>query len=412
MITLTKYEYDRVTLADEGMDQAKLDALLSFNELHNGQYFDGIAKGIKLKQYVGVIQIDGLSIEVLPKIDRNRDDSLWREVLIQMLKRTGRLTVQATGNAKVQRQHLNLLEIYFEMFLKEVQYLIRNGLVKQYRKEIGNLKALKGKLNFSGNIRENLIRKDRFYTTHQVYDQDHRLHQVLRLALEIVSDFSKGTRLDDICRRTQLDFPVVSKVKVTKELIDGIILSRKTQSYSKALEIARLIILNYSPDIKTGNNKMLSLMFDMNMLWEEYVLSMLQKECRNSTTIIKGQESKRFWGRYKTIRPDIVIESKGNVYIIDTKWKRPVNDQPSVEDLRQMYAYSRFWNTDRVLLLYPGDPRETRYIAYHNFDFDQKEHKCKVAFVNVIDQTFGSRRLDENIAKNILENIEELENVS
>lgn len=401
MITLTKYEYDRLTLSDKGMDQAKLDALLRFNEFHDNQYFDGISRGIKLKQYVGIIQVDGLSIEVLPKIDRSRDDATWREVLIQMLKATGRLQVQTTGHANVQRQHLNLLEIYFEMYLKELQYLIRSGLVKKYRKETNNVRALKGKLEFAGNIRKNLVHKERFYTTHQVYDVDHKLHQVLGLALDIVHHFTKGTRLNDFCRRVQMDFPEVRKISVNEQVLAGIKLDRKTKPYEKALEVARLIILNYSPDIKSGQEKMLSLLFDMNILWEEYVLAQLRKECRGTNIIVKGQEKKRFWGRYKTIRPDVILEKEDSFYVIDTKWKRPSNNQPSVEDLRQVYTYARFWNTEKVVLLYPGDPIESKFVKYHNEEIDKVEHTCKVAFVSVLDnqvklsQTLGREILDE-----------------
>lgn len=395
---LVKYEYDRVTLSDAGMDQAKLDALLRFNEYHGNQYFVGIAKGIRLKQYVGIIQIDGLTIEVLPKVDRNHDESTWREVLLQMMKATGRLKVQATGDAHVNRQHLNLLEIYFELYLKELQYLMRSGLVKKYRKHTGNVKALKGKLEFAGNIRQNLIHKERFYTTHQVYDSDHKLHQVLAVALDIVGQFAKGTRLSDLCRRVQLDFPEAAPLNVNEQVLQSIHLDRKTKGYAKALEVARLIILNYSPDIKSGQEKMLSLLFDMNVLWEEYVLTMLQKACRGTEYKVKGQDSKRFWGTYRTIRPDIVIEKGEEIFIIDTKWKRPTNNQPSIEDLRQMYAYSRFWHTDKVMLLYPGNPINTDFVKYHNHQFDSKEHTCKVGFVSVLDE---DNKLDKGIAEEI-----------
>lgn len=397
---LVKYEYDRITLSDDGMDQEKLDALLRFNEFHGNQYFDGIAKGIRLKQYVGIIQVDGLTIEVLPKVDRNNDDATWRSVLIQMLKATGRLKMQTTGNAHVKRQHLNLLEIYFEMYLKELQYLIRSGLVKKYRKNTANVKALKGKLEFSGNIQRNLIHKERFYTTHQVYDVDHKIHQVLAVALDIVYQFTKGTRLNDHCRRVQLDFPEVTKIQVNEQVLSSIKLDRKTKVYERSLEIARLIILNYSPDIRSGNEKMLSLLFDMNELWEEYVLAMLRKECRGTDIHVTGQESKRFWGSYKTIRPDIVLKRGEETFIIDTKWKRPTNNQPSVEDLRQMYTYARFWNTEKVMLLYPGDPIDSRFVSYKNHEIDNKDHQCKVAFVSVLD---GNGKLTGELGFNVLE---------
>lgn len=62
----------------------------------------------------------------------------------------------------------------------------------------------------------------------------------------------------------------------------------------------------------------------------------IAKRCKGSDIKVKGQDSKRFWGSYKTIRPDIVLQKGEETYITDTKWKRPKNNQPSVEDLRQM----------------------------------------------------------------------------
>jgi 5-methylcytosine-specific restriction enzyme subunit McrC len=404
MKRITVYEYDRLTLSHEHMDQSKLDALLRFNEFHGNQYLDGIARGIRFKQFVGIIQVDGLSIEVLPKIDRQGDEATWRNVLLQMLRATGRLKVNTAGDAQVKRQHLNLLEIYFEFFLKEVQFLLHRGLAKKYRKETGNVKALKGKLDFAGNIRHNLVHQERFYTTHQVYDVNHKLNQVLLCALDIVLQFSRGTRLNDLARRVAMDFPEINRIKVTEAMLDSIVLDRKTKSYEKALEVARLIILNYSPDIKSGREKMLALLFDMNVLWEEYVLSMLKKECLGTDMRVTGQESKKFWGSYKSIRPDIVLKRGDVTYIIDTKWKRPSNNQPSVEDLRQMYTYARFWNTEKVMLLYPGDPIESRFVPYRNFFHDQKDHQCKVAFVSVLE----GKLLDSEIGKEVLELMETL----
>lgn len=398
---ITLYEHDRLTTAHEFMDAVKLENLLKFNEFHGGKYFDGIARGIKLKQFVGVIQVEGLTIEILPKTDRNKDNDLWRGVLLQMLRATNRLKVQTTGAANVKRQNLNLLEIYFELFLNEIEYLIRTGLVKKYRKKSGNIKVLKGKLDFAGNIRENLVHKERFYTKHQVYDTNHELHQILNEALKVVGQFTGGTRLNDVYRRVSISFPEVEAKTITESHLNKLNLDRKSIAYEKALEIARLILLNYSPDIKSGQEKMLSLLFDMNVLWEEYILSMLKKETKESDIKVNGQTSKKFWGKSRTIRPDIMIEKEGQIIIVDTKWKKPQNRKPSIGDLRQMYAYSRFWKTDKVVLLYPGDVEDIPYTSYQN-EYDEIEHQCKISFVSVLN---AENKLDAQIGENILNKI-------
>ncbi|MDO7173715.1 5-methylcytosine restriction system specificity protein McrC [Mariniflexile sp. AS56] len=171
--------------------------------------------------------------------------------------------------------------------------------------------------------------------------------------------------------------------------MNDIQINRKTAPYERALELAKLIILNYSPDINKGEQKMIALLFDMNQLWEEYVLHQLRKYAQNNPEqnwTITGQESKTFYGSYRTIRPDIVLKRNGETIIIDTKWKRPKNKAASIEDLRQMYAYARFWDTKKVMLLYPGEAYDSGYNSYPNpFDPEEK-HQCKMGFISILDE--------------------------
>lgn len=406
--TIPVFEHQRLYVGGQGFTQVHLDALLKLNEYHDGNYFEPISKGIKFNQYVGVIQVDGLTIEIHPKADKDDEDSKWKDVLIQMLKACGKLKAQSSGSAHVKRQHLNLLEVYFELFLIEVESLIRKGLIKQYRKQTQNTKALKGKLEFAGHIHKNSVHKERFYTTHQVYDHNHLLHQVLHMALTIVDQFTKGSRLQDFTKRMLLNFPEVSNKTVTVQQINSIQLNRKSNIYGSALEIARLIILNYSPDITSGKEKMLSLLFDMNQLWEEFILKQVQKACLNTGIEVSGQESKAFWGD-NSLRPDIVLRKNGKVYIIDTKWKRPQKSSASVNDLRQMYAYCRFWNAERALLLYPGTNSENQFKSYltddYSKDHDDKhreiDHQCKMGFVSVL----NGKQLSDDIGIDVLKAI-------
>jgi 5-methylcytosine-specific restriction enzyme subunit McrC len=407
------YEHDRLTTDHASFNARHLNALLKLNEYHNFEYFDPIPNGVKFKQYVGIIQVDGLSIEILPKADKDNNSADWKGLLLQMLKACGHLKASSAGAANVKRQHLNLLEVYFELYLTEIEILIHRGLVKKYRKNTSNVKTLKGKLEFAGNIRHNLVHKERFYTTHQVYDYDHLLHQTLAHALEILEQFSKGSYLFDRCKRVLLNFPDTTPLKVTKKQIEGIVLNRKTAPYSQALELARLIILNYSPDISTGREKMISLLFDMNRLWEEFILIQIRKELAGTSYSVKGQDSQTFIGS-NYLKPDVVIqhdEDSKKVYIIDTKWKRPTNHSSSISDLRQMYAYNRFWKAKKAMLLYPGESKNNSFRPFETEDFfrdnDQTTsitHLCKSGFVSILDQ---DNKLSDTIGKQVLKLLEE-----
>ncbi|MGO3183605.1 MAG: McrC family protein [Aequorivita sp.] len=380
--------------ASMGFTQKHFEALAKLNMLHDNKYFTLVNKGIKFSQYVGVIQIDTLTVEILPKADKATESTtVWRNVLIEMLRVTRKLKVNQVGQADVNKQNIHLLDIYFDWFMREVEILIRQGLIKRYYKETKNVTALKGKLEFAGHISKNLIHKERFYTTHQIYDKDHEIHQILNLALMVIEQLSKGSYLYAKCKRVQLDFPEVSSIKCTATTFDKLKLNRKSQPYEKALGIARLIILNYAPNISSGSERMLALLFDMNSLWEEYILVQLKKACINTTYTVTGQQTKNFWGNM-SLRPDIVIKQGDcTKVIIDTKWKQIEGNKPSTNDLRQMYVYNDHWNSKFSILLYPGAHQTD--IFRREFHFP--DHSCGVLKVNVLaedgklDQRIGVR---------------------
>ena len=389
------FEYEFLPVGETFKD-SHLKAFSKLNALHNDQYFDIRYKGVRFKNFVGVIQVEGLTVEILPKIDTHETDKvLWQSVLIEMLKATKKLKVQKVGQANVTKQNLHLLDIYFEWFLNEVELLIRQGLIKQYYIQTSNVKALKGKLEFAGHLQKNLIHKERFYTSHQIYENDHLIHQILSFALSIIEDFSKGTYLYSKCKSVQLDFPEVKNIRINKSTFSRMKNSRKSAPYKTALEIARFIILNYAPNISSGDEKMLALLFDMNSLWEEYVLVKMKQEALQREDIeVYGQSSKEFWQGI-TIRPDVVVKNKDKVFVIDTKWKNIQHHKPSTQDLRQMYVYNDYWESVQSMLLYPAT--ETARPEFKLFK--DRTHHCAVGRLNLIE----NGKLKADIGREILD---------
>lgn len=376
-------------------EERYFDALLKLNELHEGKYFTPVFNGVKFSSFVGVIQIDDLLLEVLPKVEGDSmTKNQWRDVLIDMLRVTHQLQVSQIGKAQLDKQNIHLLDIYFDWFLTEVNLLLRQGLIKQYYTETKNTLALKGKLEFAGNLRHNLIHQERFYTTHQVYDKDHLIHQLLGLALSIVAKLSKGTYRYGTCMATLLNFPEVKSITANENTFARLMPNRKTEPYQTALALARLIILNYSSNVKSGTENMLALLFDMNNLWEQYILIKLQQQAKGWK--VKGQESKRFW-EGKTIRPDILLTNPEGVnFIIDTKWKNYSYDKLSINDLRQIYVYNEFWEAKNGMLLYPS-PNETKIAVKGKYA--RNNYIGKIGLVTVLD---AKARLNGNIGKEII----------
>ncbi len=58
-------------------------ALVKYNEQNESRFFTVGYNNIKFNQYVGVIAVGGITIEVLPKADGVEDEVKWQKALIQ-----------------------------------------------------------------------------------------------------------------------------------------------------------------------------------------------------------------------------------------------------------------------------------------------------------------------------------------
>ncbi|WP_162340151.1 McrC family protein [Cyclobacterium salsum] len=340
-------------------DETKLEAFVRF--FGKGvAYYSLIRNGIQFNEYVGAIQVGNTLISVLPKADKRlkEDESekkKWNQVMIDMLRAVHGFDVKASSSSHLKIKNNSVLDLYFELLVLEVEYLLHRGLVKKYRKTEGNLNALKGSLQFSQQVSKNLVHKERFFTKHSTYDTEHVLHVILYQTIQVLNRINTNSALAGRINALLLNFPEMPHQKITESIFDKLVFNRKSMGYMKAIEIARLILLHYHPDLSKGRDDVLALMFDMNSLWEQFVLVSLRK---NKQFNVRGQHSRYFWkpegGQRRSIRPDIIVSTKDGNYVLDTKWKL-VADKPSMEDIRQMYAYHHYFDANKVALLYPGD---------------------------------------------------------
>jgi 5-methylcytosine-specific restriction enzyme subunit McrC len=380
----------------EGFTKEIHEAFLSFHDQNpDTPFFNLIHDGVRFKNYVGAIQVGKTTIEVLPKAGKVGNTEAWQNVLLTMLKTCHLLQAKKSGTANLKLRANSVLELYFEMFLNEVEGLLRQGLIKKYRKNRGQQRALKGALAFNRHVSKNIVHKERFYVSYTVYTKDHVLHQILHEALLVISNLTNNSVITDKFGRIKAQFPEVKRLSINAAVFDRISESRKHQPYEEALSIAKLILLNYRPDIKAGRKNLLAIMFDMNMLWEEYVLRILKKH-KPQGWEIKGQQSKLFWKR-KRIRPDIIIKTPDQTYVIDTKWKIIDSNKPSDADLKQMYVYNHHWKSYQSILLYPNSGNQQSNSGLFTLPFHNDEaHSCKLGFVNVLkDSQLNAGMVDE-----------------
>lgn len=359
------YEQASYNTLTEGREGKKLPndlfkALRKFMGEKDLPYYSLTANGVRFKQFVGAIQIGKYCIEVLPKVDRiNNSDDAYK-ILISMLRQSGLIDIKTPSESNLRIKQNYILEAYTIMFLEECEMLIHRGLIKSYHNVSQNNNTLKGNLIFSKQLSKNLVHAEKFYVSFTTYDRQDPLNRILLKTLNLLAKLDTLSDNKSSVAKLKLYFPELDDIRVTDDFFSNIVWGRKNEAYRKAIHMARLLLLNYHPDLSSGKNDVLALMFDMNYLWEKWFTTKIRKAAAliDNRIEIKVQTRSSFWSDFngETIhqKPDILLKLPcGSKIVIDTKWKL-INKKPSEEDVRQMFTYNKLFDSNQAYLVYPG----------------------------------------------------------
>lgn len=389
---IQRYERELIEVGN-GIDEKQFEALVIWNQRNQNRFFEVEHLRLRCKQYVGVIQVGDLVIELLPKADREAaetDKGRWHNALLTMLQMVHGLRLYSTEEADLSLRYTNIMDLFLDQYVKEVRALVHAGLIKQYHTERSNQTALKGRLDFPTHLRLNLVHRERFVVIHQTYDTDHLLHSILAKALDIVERTCTNAAIVGRARDVNWPFEAVKDRAISSSTFDRLRLTRKSGPYKAALQLAKLIILNYNPDLRAGRVPVLSILFNMERMWEKFMFRLMVRTCPDGWTVF-GQEECSFWEE-RPIRPDLVLRGPNRRTIIgDTKWKQPADDKPGMDDLQQMFAYNLMWSSAQSMLLYPGSPR--RISGTYAKRWFQEDHGCETRFIMPFD-TKGNLSID------------------
>jgi 5-methylcytosine-specific restriction enzyme subunit McrC len=407
------FEHEKVCVGDalrvrrgppRPFTEAEHAALARFNDAHGGDFLRLGHKSITTTQHVGYVEVGDLAIEILPKADDPArkgpgDTPVWRRGLLEMLRAATGFRLEKPGPASQVTGRATLLELVAQRLVEEVGRLLHEGLAKGYRDEEANGPTFRGKLLFPQHLRENLVRADRFYVRYATFDRDVMVNRILREALDALSGLALSGGLAARAAACAAMFPEVSRLRVTGETFDRIVLGRSTARYRDALVLARMILEQRAPELRAGQAPVFSVLFDMNILWERYVASLFRRAAGRRFEV-STQESTSLWKEPGTarriVRPDIVVRSAdGEVLLVaDTKWKVVPDGAPSDDDLKQMFVYNELLGAPRAVLLYPG----TGTVTGRAGSFAGRPHTCETVHLAVVaDHQWRDKDMQEQV---------------
>lgn len=364
-------------------------------------------KVIKPQNYVGVINIDNkVQIEILPKIDIGDDNEL-RKLFLKMLSSLKEFKGKSFKNAQLNDSKLPIYEVFIQMYLNEVQELLKKGLKSDYLTIEGNITFFKGKFLINQHLKHNIIRKDRFYMAYDEFHINRPENRLIKTTLLKLNKISSNGKNQLLAKRLLAEFEMVNQSTNIDKDFSLVKKDRNAQAYQSLMTWSQVFLKNKSFSTFKGTENVNALLFPMEKIFESYISKQLKNISSNySGYKIETQKQTQYLfdePRKFRLKPDIYISMNSNPYkVLDIKWKRLNTDSKnnygiSQSDMYQMYAYAYKYNVEDIVLIYPKQKGlEFEKLPFYIQNSEKNNHLKRVAVqVFLYDLTNEKSSLDD-----------------
>lgn len=271
---------------------------------------------------------------------------------------------------------LDLLCFMFPFVLKNA---VRQGIFKTYRTFERNDANVKGALNLSRHIRQNVPFGGKIAYKERTQVFDNPLTELVRHTIESIktkpfgksilnSDSDTKSAVSQIVELTQnYNFHVRQKI-ISKNAKP---VSHPFFTKWKPLQKLCLAILNHSKiNYHSSEKSVCGLLFDGAWLWEEYLNKILRplgfvhpenKKYKGGLRMFKNDGDELTFDKdFRRIYPDFYKEGE---YILDAKYK-PLQNGVSREDLYQVISYMHTMKISRGGFIFPDDSTDFHKKTY------------------------------------------------
>jgi 5-methylcytosine-specific restriction enzyme subunit McrC len=343
----------------------------------------GVGKIITARNYVGLITMaDGTVIEILPKIaggDTTVSDT--KRIFLEMLKTLKDVSFKDFNVSQLHTERMNLLEIFIKMFLDEVSILTKQGLKAAYTPVEENERFYKGKLLASQNIKHNLVSRERFFVRYDDFSINRPENRLIKSTLGFLLKATGDAGNRRTAARLLSFFDSVDFSKSVGGDFLKCFVDRSMTHYDKALSWCRVFLRGNSFTAFAGSEIAIALLFPMEKVFESFVAAKFRRHISDGINLRTQDARYSLFDsptRAFALRPDLVLEFDGKTIVMDTKWKllsdNTRNHGISQSDMYQMYAYSKKYGSDCIVLLYPHSDNvsrsEFRYASDDNVNVD------------------------------------------
>lgn len=339
-------------------------------KIESQQFLQFIHKANELKsnKYVGVIHYEGNKINLLPKIFYD-SDKVYSEKEINQIQNHilwwlsyCRKIKFPNYQASLSSSKSSFFEVLIYLFSKYTRELLNSSIYQQYEEVNSELSFIKGRLNTSEYINQNLStgRWHRLNCNYDAFVFDNQFNRIIKYVATLLFNVTENQENKKNLREILFILDDVSDEKVTAEQCSRISFNPMFGEFETVRDYCQLFLSNCVSFDYKNELKLFAFLLPMEYVFEDFIFGFIDKELEDVKA--KAQRSDTYLDEEKTfnLKPDLWIKTVDKSLIADTKYKIVYSDEKdpkkgiSQNDLYQMLAYAVRFDVDEIILFYPN----------------------------------------------------------
>ena len=323
--------------------------------------------------YIGFYQDEKVHIEIKPRLFCEKSEAEKEKLFHHLIYYATNIYIPPSKpNQSLfssEQFSLLILTLLWKGALEHA--LTHNYIPKSYIPYQENIRTVRGKIDFTKHLSENLVDQSRFYCNYQNLTFDISINRAIRHVCNFLyKDKVLSALLGDLAGHEQklASFGVQDRITVSE--IDNIAYNRMNEEYKRVMALSKMFLLWQG--ISEGDTDSLQkypycFFIDLAELWENYLLQVLNRHLSDKYKVYSPNfEPNKIYmlkGNKRSIRPDLIIENKYSheiVAVLDAKYKdyREFGEHAknpnwvSKDDFYQMNSYLFYYaqnNKDKKL---------------------------------------------------------------
>ena len=352
------------------------------DKIESQRFIQFIHKSNELKsnKYVGVIHFGGQKINLLPKIffDSNKNYSdksknlenevnqiqnhiLWWLSYCRKIKFPNYQT--SLGSTKS-----DFFEVLIYLFSKYTRELLNSSIYQQYEEVNRELSFIKGRLNISAYINENLS-KGKWHKLNCSYDAfvfDNEFNRIIKYVTTLLFNVTTIQENKKYLREILFILDEVSDERATAEQCSRISFNPMFGEFETVRDYCHLFLTNCVSFDYKNDLKLFAFLLPMEYVFEDFIFGFIDKELDKVSAKPSRSDTFLDVGESFKLKPDLWLEMNEKSVIADAKYKIIYSDEKdpkkgiSQNDLYQMLAYAVRFEVDEIILFYPNTIKQAQ----------------------------------------------------